>query len=252
MRHHIKPSPRALAALLIPIVLPLCAAAPPREGAELRGGVGADAYEVYTGGCGSTRYLNRAATGRAHGQVTYRSASGATGAAEVNLSVGTVHQSIVIERAEADQNPAPEGSAAHLMTLALRVGYHGRYGGIEGGLMPTVGNTLSEFEGAQFLLLPSVRGWLGVPELVYVWADVLAGPTLGGVPGSGLGLGHASKTLRVELGYSPNAITSHAEFKLSEQLWLGAKLQAMPRTISDEDVYTYGALVTFAMPLDAE
>ena len=252
MNHQLKPSPRALAAALLPLTLSLCAAAPPKEGLEVRGAAGAEVYEVYTGGCGTTRYANRITTGRAHGQVSYRSTSGLSVTAEANVGVGKIVDSTIVQQDSSDTAPSPEGKIAHLNSLAVRIGFHGKYGGLEAGVMPLFHNTLNEFERSSLNVLPSARGWLGVPEIAYAWLDLFAGPSISSWPGMGVGLGHASERLRVEIGYSPQALISQAAFKIDGERWIGARLHIMPRAMSDVDAFTYGALVTFSTPIDLD
>ncbi len=223
---------RALLASLSPLALMMCAAAPPEEGVEVRAAAGYSAYEHQSGGCGTTRYRSRVSEPRGYGEVSYRSASGLSVVAESSVSGELVRSTERVEDPDMmdDPNTPPpraqeEGRASVTAHLAVRPGYHARYGGAELGPL-LLWRGLEGREGLTFAA--SARAWGGVPEVIYGWAQLASGPGSDGFVPLSFGVGHASPKLRLELGLGNlelNAISASAQYHVADTLWLGAQLQ---------------------------
>lgn len=228
---------RALTASLLPMMLMMCAAAPPKQGVEIQGGAGYDQFAYQTGGCGTTQYTNRARQVRVHGSLSYRSKSGFGATTDVNMAYAKVVSSEPAGSEEVDRDILLPG-------IVVRPSFHWKYIGIELGLGLGTTGILGGYEQNQFIPLISGRAWVGYPKYAYVWSDVLAGPLIpnGGVV---LGLGHASDNLRLSAGFGPYASESmvlvQGQYQVLESIWLGTRLHT---GINEEG---FGAMLTFAL-----
>ena len=223
-------STRALLCGLGPMLLPLCASAPPAQGVEVRAALGGGAYEYSSGGCGTTSYVNRAYEARAHSQVSYRHSSGLSASLDANLSYGVTTSSTPQspgEQADPSDEGYRQGRRQLHQALALRPGWHGAWGGAEAGVFLSSHEPGRPDQTTSLSIQPSARLWVGSPRHVYAWGEALAGVHAPGYLGVGAGLGHASSSLRLQVGVAGNQAAMLAgQRRVGSNLWLGATLHA--------------------------
>jgi hypothetical protein len=211
----------------------LCGASPPPEGTEIDASAGYGARRYVIEGCGTAppaaelhRELN------AHTQITHRFENGFTLSGEAAL---------LGDQKSGDPGPSSTGM------LAQRLGYSGSRAGFELG-------PAELWDGKTAMVLPSGAFWAGVPELVYGWADFVAGPlSLAAVP-VGAGIGGAPGDLRWKVGVMASAVESlnvgaagHVEgaYRVAPGLWLGAS-----GDLHDKDTWKTQLSVAFALGRD--
>ena len=255
---------RPLLAALLPLTLSLCAATPPEQGLEVRGGAGAGTYEYTSGGCGTPAYTNRAREGSGYAQLSYRSAIHLGATAEVSGSVNKTTSSMLTEADAMDANgdPYPTSDTDALnnrgstFMVALRPSAHFAYGGVEVGAALINQRRLSitdspdEENDTLPSLAPSARAWAGYPEYAYAWVDFIAGPYTEAIPPFGLGVGHASQMWRGELGVRPGfdnnvLLSTEGSYRLAPAFWLGAR-------VSSDFSTNVGGMVTFSTTLSLD
>jgi hypothetical protein len=164
-------------------------AAPPEEGLEMGGSVGGGRYRVT--GCGEQIPTYYTETSYA-ANVRYRNDNGVTVAADASGSSSAVVQGPDAAR----QGFAVEG----------RVGWHGRYGGIEGG----AGSLQREHETR---VIPSGVLWLGFKEL-HVFATLMANRYALDQGDFTMGVGHSSRWLAASAGVSLQGFTADLEARV--------------------------------------
>ena len=260
---------RAVIASCLPMAIMMCGAAPVEEGVTVEGGVGGAHITYPSGGCGTPSYTNRAGEVAFHSRASYRSTKhfGVTG--EVSASAYRTYNSELT--ATNDVEDAAESDASELGRIegtgfvAVRPSLNFKYGGLELGPTLILGRTLrlpdayrdlsdeeasamgvslADESNSDVIPFVSARGWVGRPEFVYGWLDVLAGPASRAQLPVAVGLGHAGHTWRGELGVGPN-LTLSGSRRLSETYWLGLRAFANPR---ESDVGSiYGGMFMFTM-----
>ena len=102
------------------------------------------------------------------------------------------------------------------------------------------GSTLLSDEGSEdpTYILPSARLWAGHPKYAYVWFDFLAGPATPGDLPIYAGLGHASETVRAELGFGGrDNISLQGQYRWLDKIWLGSRLHV------NTELEQYGGMV---------
>jgi hypothetical protein len=185
----------------------------PPPGTEIEAGGGIGAYH-YGGGCDGPHNF-------AHYQALQLRArhldpTGLVVAAEASGQRGTVDST--------DGAATEIGRHNDLYLLALRVGYEGRFGGVEGG--PAYGRPFAD---GNATFLPSLKLWLGRYGVVHGWASVAADRTLAGRV-AGIGVGHTSEHLKISLGLAGSAgndgtTIADVDVNVSGGVWVGAGAQ---------------------------
>lgn len=237
---------RAWCAASVPLCVALCGAAPPEEGLEVRGAGGVGNYEYTTGGCGTTSYTNKAREAKLYGQVSYRTSSGASVALESNVATGRVYaEELFDDVPDTERPPSEVGKRRTLGSIALRPGFHARYGGIEAGATYLTNNLLYG-DGGGGVFTFSGRAWAGVPRYAYAWLDVLSGPASFGYFPATAGVGHASERLRLELGVLnvAGAFSVSGQYRVLPFAWMGAMAHT---TLDGAD---FGGMLMLSLPLD--
>lgn len=198
------------------------ATALPPAGSELEFGVEGGQYR-FTGGCGATQ--NQA--DYAALQVRYRHSTeeGWGVNAEAAARLARVSRTTIVDPEEGASNV---GDTRHAGLLALRAGYHGRYGGLELG--PALGTLTLGAGRPSLALLPSASGWLGHYGMAHAWGSLLGGPAISLNRIAAVGIGHQSPTLRVNLGRALSAghddsTLLDVDYRLNPDLWLGVGAQ---------------------------
>lgn len=164
----------------------ICASGPPEEGLEIRGGAGYSDYRYRTqGGCTGTSRTMRATDVRLSGEMSYRSKSGLGVTGGVNLARTRIKSSRIIDDFNSPEDSVGVGEMYLSPIVVVRPSAHLAYGGAEIGLGIGTKSALrlyGEGTGAEsfqaiFPLL-GVRSWIGDPESVYAWGELLAGHVL--------------------------------------------------------------------------
>lgn len=214
--------PRVMLAAFAPMMLSLCAAGPPPEGVETQLYVGTGVYDYTSGGCGSPRYANRAFDTHGFGSVSYRHESGASVTGEVTGGYAKTMSSRLLDELEGtDEYPPTDeqevGKELGYVNGAVRIGYNHKYFGV--ALGPAVHSETG--------VIPSGELWAGVPQYVFVYGEVGAGPVTSRYLPAGAGLGHSSERVRAQLGFNlESRLIAAGSYKVSEKfpLFVGARL----------------------------
>jgi hypothetical protein len=110
---------------------------------------------------------------------------------------------------------------------ALRIGYEGKYGGVELGPGVLRGGNGDSRVTPSTRFVPSLTAWGGRYGVVHGWASVFADRTLPTNRLIGFGVGHASDRVRASLGLAASGgedptVIVDADFAVTHGLWLGA------------------------------
>lgn len=209
--------------LLVPALasgtLVLCGAHPPPEGDEISADIGASAYELRTGGCGAPVYSHDVFEPALHVAATHREKWGGTVAVEGTIAPGVVVDRRLVEPGDDPDDPigSPLSEGTVLLTAngAARLGWHWRYVGGEFGFM-AIRNDYAE------PIWPSGRAWVGYPRYLYLWGELLAGPTTGLLTQSvAAGVGVSHESVRFEAGLNFFGLEGSLAALARPGLWLG-------------------------------
>ena len=136
--------------------------------------------------------------------VRHRFDSGLTLAADASAAPSFILGRSTLSAGEWEEPRYAPSDRAFFGGLALRVGWHSDYAGIEAGgaavTFPTAAPLIG-FDDARRTLLPSGRAWAGKADLAYAFGQVVAGPLSSVNEGLLLvGVGHASEWVHVDAG----------------------------------------------------
>lgn len=185
------------AALLGALAWGLMGAGPAPQGTQTDIGFGAARAEFVTDTTPVYRY--RTAGQMAHLGASHRFDKHFTLAADANLAVGLVTG--LEQRTPSDPTDfmAPRAGVGGIVSdgnISLRSGLHFKYAGAE------LGFAASAMGARDRQLLPSGQAWIGIPELVYGYAQTMVGPN-----GSSevlaqpfVGVGHRSQAMTAYFG----------------------------------------------------
>jgi len=190
----------------------------PVPGTEIEIGGGVGAYH-YTGGCEGPH--NDANFTAMQVRARHLEPSGLVVAVEAAGQRGEV-----VASAPGANGTSNLGRQELLGVLAARIGYEGRYGGIELGpalLRTGLASNNNDPENTGFI---SAKVWLGRYGAAHGWVAVLADRALPTNRVAGIGLGHTSERVRASLGLALSAgdegtYIADADVAVWRGLWLG-------------------------------
>lgn len=225
--------------LLAPLVAPLLAAAPPPQGLETDIAIGGERVSVLEGTApddGETAWIYRYVGAAAHAHVRHRAESGLTWGGQIDLMPAFVSSADALQRIEADEAYTAarytRGEAAIHGIASARIGWHGDFFGVEGGLALPARPGLWE---SPVWVQPTGMAWAGDPDTVYAWGRYLYGPTSLSTPSAGVmgGLGHNSEKLRLLAGVDTSlGWLGEVAVEVSPGLKMGAQVA---RAYADRD-----------------
>ena len=198
---------RQLVPVVALLVCGVCANGPPPDGTE--GTVGAGQGRFSFGSCG-TRYFYKESV--VHAGVRTGNGTGFSRAVDASL-----FQQELVRTEPPGSEGQPEREAGGV--LAVRFGYHWRYGGGEIG--PGMWVMLPDDDVTQIVPLPSANVWTGRRD-VYLWAKLIDGAFSNADPAIGAGLGGEIAGVRMRGGIGLNGPTAEASVAVNEKTRLGA------------------------------
>lgn len=203
------------------------AAAPAPEGLETQLAFGAGSWRARSAADGEDpiTYLYTGVETVFFVRLRQRFESGLSLSGETSLAPSVlVGRDIVSAGSTADGDRGP-GSFDFSGDLALRVGWHGGFGGLElgGALVEVPGpEVLLPLAGKERSLVPSAQAWVGAPQVLYAWGRLYAGP-VSGLKETTLmaGLGHNGEFFRTEAGFLPEVANVSFDFKARPGVRIG-------------------------------
>lgn len=227
-------------------ILAVLAVAPlgaPPPGTEVEVGAERGSYH-FVGACGGPHdYVNYAAT---QGSIRHRTERGWTGVVQGAARVGSVVRST--PEPDPGLSEVNVGRRQDAFGLAVRVGFHGRYGGLELG--PVFGYLTRADDNPGLFLLPSASGWLGRYGVAHAWASLFADRTLSLNRLAGFGVGHASDSLRLSAGLAASGgqdstLILDGDFRFGGRYWIGGGVQL------GETRNTWGGMLRVGIALES-
>jgi hypothetical protein len=191
----------------------------PQPGTYVEGGGGLGAYH-YSGGCdGPHNYANFVAV---QARVRHREPNGLVFAGEVAGQRDEVVRS--------DGSTPEVGRTDTFGVVAARIGFEGRYVGIEVGPGILRGGVGENRHRPSTSLVPSLKFWAGRYGVAHGWVAALADQTLPTSRLFGFGVGHASDRLRASVGLAGSGgqdgtVIADADVAIGDGFWLGAGAQ---------------------------